>query len=233
MSSRKAFSTVLAFMAALFIFAASPASAASIQARGSGGGGGRAVSAPSNSGGSKSYSPPRSGISGGGGTTGGRGVLAPSNSGGRAAPLSSRTVIVNPPSSRVSVPSTARASGSSYSSGGHTWNYSQASYHNYYTTYHGGYPLFGSAAYWTLYDSPYYAPNYLLAGNPWFHHSYPGGYVLQNGEIVPVSSNTSLGSSIMSTVMWIGAVIIGVFLILVLIGYFGNRRNRSNYGRGI
>jgi hypothetical protein len=147
--------------------------------------------------------------------------------------LPSKTVIVNPPTTRVSVPASTRASGSSYSNGGHTWTYSQASYHNYYTTYHGGYPLFGSSAYWTLYDIPYYAPNYLLAGNPWYHHAYPGGYVLQNGEIVPMSSNTSLGSSIVSTILWVILWIVVAFLVLALVGFLISRRNRTNYGRGV
>lgn len=179
--------------------------------------GGRGVKPPSGSGGK---------VTG----TGGRAVKVPSNSGGKSVPLGSKYVIVNPPTSKLSVSSSTRASGKTYSSGGSTWTYSRASYHSYYTTYHGGYPLYGSTDYWTLYDSPYYAPNYRLVGNPWYGHSYPAGYILSNGEFVPVNSgSSSAGMIVLYVFLGLIALAALVFGSMYLIG---RRNGRTNYGSG-
>jgi hypothetical protein len=210
---------------------------------GSGSGGGRNVQAPSNSGGQKTTNGGGRNVqapsnSGGQKTTngGGRNVQAPSNSGGKSMPLTSNKVVVNPPSSRLSVPTNARASGSSsYSYQGHSYTYSQASYHSYYSQYHGGYPVLGSSAYWTLYDSPYYAPNYLLFGNPWYHHAYPDGLILSNGEFVPAAySQSASHSSALAIVFGVIALVFVLALVAGLVLYYMKRRTPTDtFGRGI
>ena len=198
-------------------------------------GGGRAVQAPSNSGGGSSNKAPSN--SGGGSSnkapSGGRNVNAPSNSNGKAVPLTSSQVVKNPPTTRVSIPPTARASGSSYSYGGTTWNYSRASYHSYYMTYHGGYPTYGSVEYWSLYNSPWYAPNYALYGNSWYHKPYPLGYVLSSGEFVPVANQAPVVHHSSHVLLF---VLIGLaVLLLVGVGVFVYMRKpkASTYGRDI
>lgn len=206
--------------------------ASHISARGGGGGGsssgGRGVQAPSNSGGSRVQS--GTGAKAPSGSSAGRNAQAPSNSSGRAMPLTSSSVVRNAPTTRVNVPATARASGSSYSYAGHSYSYSQASYHNYYTTYHGGYPLMGTVAYWTLFNSPYYAPNYSLFGNPWYHHAYPVGYNLSSGEFVPVAQ-VSTGPSAGTIFLWIFLILLAAAAVYGLIMYFGRKKSPSYGGR--
>jgi len=133
------------------------------------------------------------------GSTSGRSVTAPKVTGNKAPAATS---------GKVTIPKTARASGSSYSDGGHTYTYSRSTYTTYYTTYHGGYPSYGTSLYWTLLNDPFYYPNYGNVFSPWYNHGYPAGYVVTNGEFIPVASSS-------------GSAVGTVFLIILIIAATG------------
>lgn len=71
-----------------------------------------------------------------------------------------------------------------------TYHYRVTTYHSYYTTYHGGYlgyyPPLGSSMYWTLWNDPFYYPNYITVGSPWYGHPTPVGYNISNNELIAV-----------------------------------------------
>lgn len=114
------------------------------------------------------------------------------------------------PTRPIPVTRSTTVSGSSFTAPGTSYTYH---YHStsYYAGYHGGYPLFGSSAYWTLWNDPYYMPNYSMFGNPWYHHSYPSGYLVTDGQLIPVH-HSHVG--LVVTILVIGLVLLVVILVL-------------------
>jgi hypothetical protein len=114
----------------------------------------------------------------------------------------------------ISVSRSTRVSGSRYSVDGATYTYESASYWHSVSR-----PAYGTRAYWTVYNDPFYYPNYLLPGNPWYGHAYPVGYYVSDGYFMPVSSGASAGLIV--------GVVIGV-LVLVAIAWLVLRLRRRS-----
>jgi len=163
---------------------ASPAAAATTATAccSSGGNSGSSSGRPSNSGshGSSSYSHGTS--SSRRGTSGGY-TRVPLNTGS----LVTRGRMTAVSAHAVSLPRSARASGSSYTVPGAdtVYTYQQPSYWQRVIS-----PRYGTSAYFVLLNDPFYYPNYHIPGSPWYSHPYPLGYTVSNGYFVPVSSPT-------------------------------------------
>lgn len=174
---------------------------------------------PSNSGSGRGTKAPTN--SGSGNTShasDGRSTHAPARTGSNA-PKSGATIHAASPKAttgKVTVSKTSRATGSNYTVGGHTYTYRTVTYYN---TFHGGYPLYGTSAYWLLYNDPYYYPNYALLGDPWYGHQYPVGYSVQNGQFVQHHSSLAW--------LWILLIVLLVLAVGTAIIY-GVIRHRSN-----
>jgi hypothetical protein len=166
---------------------------------GSSSGGGRGVSGPRNSNGKSSNYGSSSTSSSSKKGNGGGGLFGSSSSKKKNnAPTTSYGDTSKVSRGKVSVPSSARVTNRTYNENGYTYVYNRSTYHDYYVRYHvsGGYPAWGTPLYWQLLNDPFYYPNYVTYGSPWYHHAYPAGFVVQNGDFVaPASYDTPVSTS--------------------------------------
>jgi len=196
---------------------ASPAAAATTATAccSSGGHSGSSSGRPSNSGshGSSSYSHGTS--SSRRGTSGGY-TRVPLNTGS----LVTRGRMTAVSAHAVSLPRSARASGSSYTVPGAdtVYTYQQPSYWQRVIS-----PRYGTSAYFVLLNDPFYYPNYHIPGSPWYGHPYPLGYTVSNGYFVPVSSPTPW-TTILTGIVAVVALAIAFVVARAIMNW---NRNRS------
>ena len=182
------------------------------EAKGSSGGGGR--SGGSSSGGRSSSAPKSGSSSKSGGSSSGRKTTPPkssssnkSGSSGRAtkAPTKTGTKIspstvkntVQPNKGKINISKNTVAGGKSYKVPGtnKTYTYNRTTYDSYYTTYRGGYlgyyPPLGTPTYWLLWNDPFFYPNYITVGSPWYGHPTPVGYSVEDGKLIAKEKGNS------------------------------------------
>jgi hypothetical protein len=118
----------------------------------------------------------------------------------------------------VSLPRSARASGSSYTVPGTdtVYAYQQPSYWQRVIS-----PRYGTPAYFVLLNDPFYYPTYQIPGSPWYGHPYPLGYTVSNGYFVPAGSPTPW-TAIVTGILAIVALAVAFVVVRAIMN-----RNRS------
>ena len=80
------------------------------------------------------------------------------------------------------------------------------------------YPMFGTAAYWQIWNDPFYGPNYANPNNPWFHKQYPEGFQMSGDSFVPIAYSSPVRHH--SGVGTFLKVLVAI-VVVGLLGWFG------------
>lgn len=122
---------------------------------------------------------------------------------------------VQPTKGPINISKDTVAGGKTYKVPGtnRTYRYDRDNYGQYRSQYGMGYPPVGTATYFLLLNDPFYYPNYVIPGSPWFGHPMPVGYRVSNGQLIGSSGGGFPWGKFLLILLFVGAAIAaGVYM---------------------
>lgn len=145
----------------------------------------------------------------------GRATSAPTRTGTKVVASTVRNT-TQPTKGAIRISKDTVAGGKTYKVPGTTkvYHYDRTVYVGYYNRYDGGYPTYGTPLYWTLWNDPFYYPNYVTVGSPWYGHPTPVGYRINDGQLISTQHSGTPWMTIFICLLVLLAVAAGAFYIV-------------------